>query len=124
MLSKHGRGVPRYGIANCLWPKTLIATAAIEHEVGGPQLMAQGQQTEIMADAAVSILSRSADELTGQALIDEDVLRQDGVRGLRTLPVCRRRQGDAGSVPGLAAAARLMRGSKPIKTMTTETDAP
>lgn len=71
----------RYGIAvNCLWPKTLIATAAIEHEVGGPQLMAQGRKPEIMADAAVSILSRSADELTGQALIDEDVLRQDGVK--------------------------------------------
>src|SRR5690606_21244155 len=70
----------RYNIAvNCLWPKTLIATAAIEHEVGGPQLMAQGRKPEIMADAAVSILSRSADELTGQALIDEDVLRQDGV---------------------------------------------
>ncbi|MEE3116487.1 MAG: NAD(P)-dependent oxidoreductase [Pseudomonadota bacterium] len=70
----------RYGIAvNTLWPKTLIATAAIEFEVGGPQMMAQGRKPEIMADAAVSILNRSADELSGQALIDEDLLRQDGV---------------------------------------------
>ena len=70
----------RYGIAvNTLWPKTLIATAAIEFEAGGPQLMAQGRKPEIMADAAVSILKRRADELTGQTLIDEDVLRQDGV---------------------------------------------
>ncbi|MGC8121710.1 SDR family oxidoreductase [Marinobacter sp. VGCF2001] len=70
----------RHGIAvNCLWPKTLISTAAIEFEVGGPRLMAQGRKPEIMADAAVSILSRTAEELTGQALIDEDVLRQDGV---------------------------------------------
>lgn len=70
----------RYGIAvNTLWPKTLIATAAIEFEVGGPQMMAQGRKPEIMADAAVSILNRSADELSGQTLIDEDLLRQGGV---------------------------------------------
>ncbi|MEA1081283.1 NAD(P)-dependent oxidoreductase [Marinobacter qingdaonensis] len=70
----------RYGIAvNTLWPKTLIATAAIQFEVGGPQMMAQGRKPEIMADAAVSILNRSADELSGQTLIDEDLLRQDGV---------------------------------------------
>lgn len=70
----------RYGIAvNCLWPKTLIATAAIEFEVGGPQMMAQGRKPEIMADAAVSILNRAGTSLTGQALIDEDVLREDGV---------------------------------------------
>ncbi|MBW7470624.1 NAD(P)-dependent oxidoreductase [Marinobacter sp. M216] len=70
----------RYGIAvNTLWPKTLIATAAIEFEVGGPQMMAQGRKPDIMADAAVSILNRSADELTGQHLIDEDLLRQDGI---------------------------------------------
>ena len=70
----------RYGIAvNTLWPKTLIATAAIEFEVGGPDMMAQGRKPDIMADATVSILNRSADELSGQNLIDEDLLRQDGV---------------------------------------------
>ncbi|HEY9120822.1 MAG TPA: SDR family oxidoreductase, partial [Marinobacter sp.] len=70
----------RYGIAvNTLWPKTLIATAAIEFEVGGPQMMAQGRKPEIMADAALSILSRPADSMTGQSVIDEDVLKSDGV---------------------------------------------
>ncbi len=70
----------RYGIAvNTLWPKTLIATAAIEFEVGGPQMMAQGRKPEIMADAALSILSRPADSMTGQSVIDEDVLKADGV---------------------------------------------
>lgn len=70
----------RYGIAvNTLWPKTLIATAAIEFEVGGPQMMAQGRKPDIMADAALSILSRPADSMTGQSVIDEDVLRADGV---------------------------------------------
>lgn len=70
----------RYGIAvNTLWPKTLIATAAIEFEVGGPQMMAQGRKPDIMADAALSILSHSAESMTGQSLIDEDVLKADGV---------------------------------------------
>jgi len=70
----------RYGIAvNTLWPKTLIATAAIEFEVGGPQMMAQGRKPDIMADAAVSILNRSSETMTGQNLIDEELLRQDGI---------------------------------------------
>jgi citronellol/citronellal dehydrogenase len=70
----------RYGVAvNTLWPKTLIATAAIEFEVGGPQMMAQGRKPDIMADAALSILSRPAGAMTGQSLIDEDVLRADGL---------------------------------------------
>lgn len=70
----------RYGIAvNTLWPRTLIATAAIEFEVGGPQMMAQGRKPEIMADAALSILSRPAENMSGQSVIDEDVLRADGV---------------------------------------------
>lgn len=70
----------RYGIAvNTLWPKTLIATAAIEFEVGGPQMMAQGRKPDIMADAALSILNRPAASMTGQSVIDEDVLRADGV---------------------------------------------
>lgn len=70
----------RYGIAvNALWPKTLISTAAIEHGVGGAAMMAQGRKPDIMADAAVAILNRTQETLTGQALIDEDMLRQDGV---------------------------------------------
>lgn len=70
----------RYGIAvNTLWPKTLISTAAIEFEAGGAELMAHGRKPEIMADAAVSILGKSASELSGENLIDEDVLRADGV---------------------------------------------
>lgn len=70
----------RYGIAvNTLWPKTLISTAAIEHEAGGAQMMAQGRTPEIMADAAVCILNHSIEQMSGQNLIDEDVLRQDGV---------------------------------------------
>ncbi len=41
--------------------------------------MAQGRKSDIMADVAVSILNRSVEEMTGQNLIDEDVLREEGV---------------------------------------------
>ncbi|SDW38546.1 SDR family oxidoreductase [Marinobacter mobilis] len=70
----------RHGISVCsLWPKTLISTAAIEFEAGGPTLMAQGRKPDIMADAAVGILATADQSLSGQALIDEDVLRAAGV---------------------------------------------
>lgn len=70
----------RYGIAvNTLWPQTLIATAAIEFEVGGEQMLARGRKPQIMADAALRILQQSADTLTGQCLIDETVLAESGV---------------------------------------------
>ncbi|MDX1635134.1 MAG: NAD(P)-dependent oxidoreductase [Marinobacter sp.] len=70
----------RYNIAvNSLWPRTLIATAAIEFEVGGPEMMKQGRKPDIMADAALHILSQRSSQLTGQTLIDEDVLRDAGV---------------------------------------------
>ena len=89
----------RYGIAvNTLWPKTVIATAAIQHEAGGEQLMAQGRKPDIMADAAVSILNRPVDEMTGQNLIDEDVLREDGVTDFESY---RYKAGDKPLLPDL-----------------------
>lgn len=70
----------RYGIAvNTLWPQTLIATAAIEFEAGGPAMMQKGRKPQIMADAAVAILAREGLKTTGQQLIDEQVLRDEGV---------------------------------------------
>ncbi|MFE8072216.1 NAD(P)-dependent oxidoreductase [Marinobacteraceae bacterium S3BR75-40.1] len=73
----------RYGIAvNTLWPRTLIATAAIEFEVGGPELLKKARTPEIMADAALAILKHHADSLTGCHLIDEEILQQVGVTGL------------------------------------------
>jgi citronellol/citronellal dehydrogenase len=68
------------GIAgNCLWPRTLIATAAIQNVVGGAEGMAGSRTPEIVADAAHDILVRSARECTGNTFIDEDVLRAAGV---------------------------------------------
>ncbi|HEX3337230.1 MAG TPA: NAD(P)-dependent oxidoreductase [Jatrophihabitans sp.] len=65
--------------ANCLWPRTLIATAAVQNLVGGDQAMAAARRPEIMADAAHAILVRPAGECTGNTFVDDDVLRATGV---------------------------------------------
>src|SRR5262245_2698486 len=62
---------------NALWPQTIIATAAIAN-LGGPDLLKQSRQPEIMADAAHAILTKGF-EFTGNFLIDEEVLRSEGV---------------------------------------------
>ena len=67
------------GIAvNALWPRTVIATAALQMipGVGGA---AQGRKPEIMADAAYAILNRDSRSCTGNFFIDEEVLREEGV---------------------------------------------
>jgi citronellol/citronellal dehydrogenase len=67
------------GIAvNALWPRTLIATAAL-NLLGGEETARHGRTPEIVADAAHAILTRPARELTGRFLVDEDVLRAEGV---------------------------------------------
>lgn len=65
--------------ANCLWPRTLVATAAVQNLLGGDDKMAAARTPEIVADAAYEILTRPARECTGNTLIDEDVLRESGV---------------------------------------------
>jgi citronellol/citronellal dehydrogenase len=67
------------GIAvNALWPRTLIATAALQIIPGANP--AVGRKPEIMADAAHAILTRQSRGFTGRFLIDEDVLRETGMR--------------------------------------------
>ncbi|AEI64204.1 SDR family oxidoreductase [Corallococcus macrosporus] len=65
--------------ANTLWPRTLIATAAVQNLLGGDASMQRARAPEIMADAAVAILQRSPRDCTGQSFIDEDVLRAEGI---------------------------------------------
>ena len=65
--------------ANALWPRTLIATAAVQNLLGGDESMHRARSPEIMADAAMAILRRSPRDCTGHAFIDEDVLRAEGV---------------------------------------------
>jgi citronellol/citronellal dehydrogenase len=68
------------GIAfNSLWPRTVIATAAVQNVVGGDAVMQRSRRPEIMADAAHAIFCRPAGQTTGNFFVDEDVLREDGV---------------------------------------------
>jgi citronellol/citronellal dehydrogenase len=68
---------------NALWPKTVIATAAIEMLSGGA-VVTGSRKPEIMADAAHWILTRKSTEYTGHFAIDEDVLRGAGVTDFST----------------------------------------
>jgi citronellol/citronellal dehydrogenase len=73
---EHGVG------ANCLWPRTLIATAAVQNLLGGDQAMAMSRTPEIVADAARVILERDPRQATGNAYIDDEVLAKAGVTDL------------------------------------------
>jgi len=71
------------GIAvNALWPRTVIATAAVQNLLGGDPAMARARSPEIVADAAHAILTRPSREFTGNFALDEDVLRDAGVTDL------------------------------------------
>ena len=61
--------------ANTLWPRTTIATAAVQFALGGDRMMKVSRTPEIYADAAYEVVTQPAREYTGQTLIVEDVLR-------------------------------------------------
>jgi citronellol/citronellal dehydrogenase len=65
--------------ANALWPKTTIATSAVQNLLGGDALMKMSRTADIIADAAYSILRKSSIECTGNTFIDEDVLAAEGI---------------------------------------------
>lgn len=72
-----------YGIAaNCLWPQTIIATAAVQNLLGGDAAMARARRPEIVADAAYHILIRDSRSCTGNFFIDEEVLAEAGITDL------------------------------------------
>lgn len=68
--------------ANALWPRTTIATAAVQNLLGGDMLMNMSRTVDIIADAAYYILSKSSSECTGNTFIDEDVLAKEGITDL------------------------------------------
>lgn len=86
-LTKYGMSMLTLGLSkewagqgitvNSLWPRTMIATAAVQ-AIGGPAAMAMSRTPAIMADAAYHILTAGPD-LTGELLIDEDFLRACGI---------------------------------------------
>jgi len=69
------------GIAcNCLWPRTTIATAAVEFALGGEAMLRKSRRPEIMSDAAYAILTQPSRSYTGKFMIDDTVLAEAGVR--------------------------------------------
>ena len=91
-LSKYGMSMLTLGLAeelkaagiaaNALWPRTLIATAAVQNLLGGDAAMARARSPEIVADAAHAILVKDPAACTGNCFIDDDVLRAEGVTDL------------------------------------------
>ena len=78
----------KYNIAaNTLWPRTTIATAAVNNLLGGQILMNMSRTTAIIADAAWYILSKPSTECTGYSFIDEEVLAAEGITDLEKYSV-------------------------------------
>ena len=68
------------GVAvNALWPRTTIATAAVKNLLGGDALMRASRTPEILADAAHMIFCKDAKSFTGNFLIDDTFLAENGV---------------------------------------------
>jgi len=88
-LAKYGMTMVTLGLAaefagdgiaaNTLWPRTTIATAAVQFALGGDRMMKVSRTPEIYADAAYEILIQPARTYTGQTLIVEDVLEAAGI---------------------------------------------
>ena len=89
MLAKYGMTLAALGFAaelepdriasNTLWPRTIIATAAVQNLLGGDAAMARSRSPEIMADAAHAIFNKPARAFTGHFLIDDNLLAENGV---------------------------------------------
>jgi citronellol/citronellal dehydrogenase len=91
-LSKYGMTLLSLGWAaeyadagvgfSCLWPETYIATAAVTNLADGDKMAARSRSPEIMADAAVEILSRPPADVNGKCFIDSAVLAETGLTDL------------------------------------------
>ncbi len=68
--------------ANCLWPRSIIATAAVQNLLGGDEAMKRARTPDIYADAAYEILKRDPRECTGNAYLDDEVLAEAGITDL------------------------------------------
>jgi citronellol/citronellal dehydrogenase len=91
-IAKYGMSLTTLGLAeelrsdgiavNSLWPRTLIATAAVQYVLGGEDKIKTSRTPAIYADAAYAVLTSTAADTTGNFFIDEDVLAAHGVTDL------------------------------------------
>lgn len=92
MMAKYGMSLCALALAeefrgqgvasNTLWPRTSVATAAVQNLLGGDESMRRSRKPEVYSDAAYAIFNRPAREYTGQSLLCEDVLLDSGVTDL------------------------------------------
>jgi citronellol/citronellal dehydrogenase len=98
-MAKYGMSLVTLGLAeelreagvaaNSLWPRTMIATAAVANLLGGEEAVAGSRTPSIVADAAYAVLRRDPRTCTGNFLIDDEVLAEEGVtdlEGYRAVP--------------------------------------
>lgn len=88
-ISKYGMSMIVLGLAeelkkykigvNALWPRTTVATAAVQNLLGGDFLMQKSRTPDIVAEAAYYILTKPSSECTGNFFIDEEVLAKEGI---------------------------------------------
>ena len=91
-IAKYGMSMCTLGMAqefaadaiavNSLWPRTIIATAAVQNLLGGDEAMRRSRRPEIVADAAYEILTRPSRSTTGNFFIDDEVLAEAGITDL------------------------------------------
>jgi citronellol/citronellal dehydrogenase len=91
-MSKYGMSMCVLGMAgelraegvavNALWPRTAIATAAVQNLLGGAEAIRHCRKPEIMADASHAILVRDSKQCTGNFFVDDQVLQSAGVSDL------------------------------------------
>lgn len=67
---------------NSLWPVTIIESqASINHQLGTPSMW---RKADILTDCVLRLAQKEPSALTGQALLDEDFLRAEGVTDFDT----------------------------------------
>lgn len=91
-MSKYGMSMVAYGLsaelkplgiaANTLWPKTTIATAAVNNLLGGEMLMKMSRTPQILADSVWYLLQQPAAKCTGNFFTDEEILAMEGITDL------------------------------------------
>ena len=89
-MAKYGMSLVVLGLAgelrrrriavNALWPRTTIATSAIRNLLGGEAVMRASRTPDILADAAHAIFLKDPKTFTGNFLIDDTFLYENGVR--------------------------------------------
>lgn len=88
-MAKYGMSMVMLGMAeefkgegiafNCLWPRTMISTAAVRNVIGGDEAMNHCRFPEIVADSAMEIVSRPAASCTGNFFLDDELLASAGI---------------------------------------------